>query len=129
MSTVTALGVDLVEIVRIERSMSRYGARFLDRCFTPAERSDAERAGAARTVERYAARFAAKEAAMKALGTGWSAGVSWREIEITNGPAGAPSLRMTGRAATLAGERGITSWLCSLSHTHESAVAAVIGLG
>lgn len=128
MSSVAVLGVDLVEIERIQRSISRHGSRFLDRCFTHAERADAERSGAGRAAERYAARFAAKEAAMKALGTGWSAGIAWREIEITSGPAGAPSLRVMGRAAAVAAECGITSWLCSLSHTHRSAVAAVIGL-
>lgn len=121
-------GVDLTEVARIERMVADQGQRFLERCFTEGERAYADRS-AKRRFEHLAARFAAKEAAMKALGTGWANGVGWTDLEIVNGPEGAPSLRVHGRAADLASERGITVWHVSLTHTGSTAMASVIAEG
>jgi holo-[acyl-carrier protein] synthase len=76
---------------------------------------------------RYAARFAAKEAVLKALGTGWTQGTSWNEIEVSRDPAGRPSITLTGRCAEIAAELGIESWHLSLSHSKANAIASVIG--
>jgi holo-[acyl-carrier protein] synthase len=120
-------GIDIVDVPRVQRLVQREGGRFLQRCFTPGERAHGERS--LRHVEHLAARFAAKEAAFKALGTGWSDGIAWTDVEVVSGPAGAPSLRVTGRAADVAARLGITAWLVSLSHTRDLAVASVIALG
>ena len=92
---IVGLGLDIAEIDRIEAAIVRHGAPFLERLFTPAEVAYCERHKG--KYERYAARFAAKEAAMKALGTGWSHGVRWRDIEVTREPSGKPTLRLAGR--------------------------------
>ncbi len=117
-------GVDLAEVARIQRSIERFGDRFLARVYTPAERAFVDRKK--NRFERYAARFAAKEAAMKAIGTGWKQGVTWREIEVANLPSGKPTLRFTGRAAEFAERLGVRSVALSLSHTAELAIAEVI---
>ena len=90
-------GVDLCEVPRIEAAIARYGRRFLERIYTEREIAYAE--SKANRFERYAARFAAKEAGMKALGTGWSGGVAWRDFEVSNLPSGRPALRIHGKAA------------------------------
>lgn len=118
-------GIDLVEVARIERLLDEQGDRFLDRCFTPGERAYADKSTKRRS-EHLAARFAAKEAALKALGTGWAEGVGWTDVEVVRDGAGCPSLRVTGRAAELAAGRGITTWHVSLSHTETHAMASVI---
>ena len=120
-------GIDLVDVARIAGSVERHGQRFLDRVFTPAEQAYA--AGSKRRMEHLAARFAAKEAAPKALGTGWRSGIAWTDIEVINLPSGAPALRVTGRAAQLAAERSITVWQVSLTHTAAQAAASVIAAG
>lgn len=120
-------GVDLVEVARIQASIDRHGERFLDRVFTAAEQAYA--AGSKRRVEHLAARFAAKEAALKALGTGWRSGIAWTDVEVVSEPSGAPTLRITGRAAEIAAERSITAWHISLSHTERQALASVIATG
>ena len=117
-------GVDLAEVSRIQKSIERYGDRFLARVFTPAERAYAERKK--NRFERYAARFAAKEAGMKALGTGWKGGVTWRDFEVANLPGGRPTLRLSGKAAELAARLGVKSISLSLSHTGNLAIAQVI---
>jgi holo-[acyl-carrier protein] synthase len=117
-------GVDLAEVRRIRRSIERYGERFLDRVYTPAERAFVERKK--NRFERYAARFAAKEAAMKAIGTGWKLGVTWQDIEVTNLPSGRPTLRFSGKAAEFAQRLGVRSIALSLSHTEDLAIAEVI---
>ncbi|MEM7623581.1 MAG: holo-ACP synthase [Planctomycetota bacterium] len=124
---VVSHGVDVAEVARVTRSIERHGERFLDRVFTPDERAYC---GAnKRAPEHFAARFAAKEAVFKALGTGWAQGVSWREIEVTRAPSGAPGVRLTGRAAAeIASELGISAWLLSLSHTGSIAIASAIAL-
>ncbi len=95
---ILGIGNDLIDIRRIEQTIARFGDRFLDRCFTPLERSKAERR--ARPAESYAKRFAAKEACAKALGTGLSRGVFWRDMGVVNLPSGQPTLALTGGALT-----------------------------
>lgn len=117
-------GVDIVEVRRIERLLSEHGERFLSRVFTPTERAYAR--GRARSAEHLAARFAAKEAVFKALGTGWGRGVSWSEVGVEHDAEGRPTLVLTGRAAQVARDRGADRWWISLSHTRGSALASVI---
>ncbi len=117
-------GVDLCEVDRIEAAAQRFGARFLERIFTPAEIAYAERK--ANKYERYAARFAAKEAGMKAIGTGWRRGVRWQDFEVVNLPSGKPTLRLYGVAAEVAGQLGVRAIALSLTHTAEMAMAHVI---
>ena len=95
---ILGLGNDMVDIRRIERTIARHGDRFLARIFTEAERAKAERRGERTRIATYAKRFAAKEAASKALGTGFRAGVFWRDLGVVNLPSGQPTLRMTGGA-------------------------------
>ena len=116
-------GVDLVEIQRFERALERHGERLLARIFTPRE---LEQCGG--KVQSLAARFAAKEAVSKALGTGIGK-VGWREIEIVTLPNGEPQLLLHGEAAHLAHSLGLGIWSISLSHTAKYAVAFVIGMG
>src|SRR5579885_1264266 len=94
-------GVDLCEVPRIREAIKRHGTRFIERVFTPVEIKYAE--SKANKFERFAARFAAKEAGMKALGTGWRGGVTWRDFEVVNLPSGRPTLRFHGKAAEIAG--------------------------
>jgi len=119
------VGVDLVEIPRIERVLARYGDRFLERVFTPAEVLYAR----GRTPE-LAARFAAKEAVAKALGVGMRMlapdGVGWREVEVLGDRRGRPEVYLHGRAAERAAELGLSEWAISLSHTRQYAVAFVV---
>jgi holo-[acyl-carrier protein] synthase len=121
-------GIDLVEVARIERMLGDHGERFLERCFTAGERGYAD-AGDRRRGERYAARFAAKEAVLKALGTGWRDGIAWTDIEVVRQPSGSPALRIGGRCEQIATDLGITDWTLSLSHTDTSAVASAIASG
>ena len=118
-------GVDLIEIARVERILARYGDRFLERVFTPAEVLYCR----ARLPE-LAARFAAKEAVAKALGVGVRMiardGVRWRDVEVTGDARGKPLIRLYGRAAERAAELGLTEWAVSLSHTREHAIAFVV---
>ncbi len=96
---ILGIGNDLIDIRRIEKTLERFGERFLDRIFTPAERAKAERRTPASRAATYAKRYAAKEAAAKALGTGFSAGVFWRDIGVVNLASGQPTLALTGGAA------------------------------
>lgn len=125
MHTLLRHGVDIVEIDRIAWMIEDHADRFLERCFTVGERAYCTFNGSP-LAERYAARFAAKEAAMKALGTGWSRGIKWTDIEIERDGDGQPRLRITGRAAEIAGGLGIAGWALSLSHTRTLAMASVI---
>jgi holo-[acyl-carrier protein] synthase len=121
---IIGIGIDLAEIKRIQQSMDRYGARFLDRVYTATEQAYCSRKRNA--AESFAARFAAKEAGAKALGTGISFGVSWREIEVVRLPGGRPTLRFHGRAAQIAAHLGVTRSALSLTHTTELAMASVV---
>ena len=121
---IVGTGVDLAEVPRIRASIERFGARFVDRIYTPAEIAYVERK--ANRYERYAARFAAKEAGMKAIGTGWRGGVAWRDFEVANLPSGKPTLRLHGVAAQVAGKLGVKSISLSLTHTAAVGLAHVI---
>ena len=117
-------GIDLVEISRIQHSMERYGQRFLNRVFTAAEQAYCMRRRNA--AESLAARFAAKEAGAKALGTGISRGVNWLELEVGREPGGRPTLRFHGRAAEIARHLGVAHTALSLTHTGDLAMASVL---
>jgi len=117
-------GIDMVEIGRIERSVERYGQRFLDRVYTRAEQAYCLRKRKA--GESLAARFAAKEAGAKALGTGISYGVNWLEIEVVREPSGRPTVQFHGRAAQIASRLGVARAALSITHTAELAVASVV---
>jgi holo-[acyl-carrier protein] synthase len=121
MMTRLATGIDLIEVQRIQEAIERHGARFLERIYTPEELVEA-----ANSPASLAARFAAKEAAAKALGCGLGA-VGWQDIEILRGPTGKPGIILHGSAAHRAAEQGLESWSVSLSHTREHAVAVVVG--
>ena len=117
-------GVDLAEVPRIRQSIERYGARFLNRIYTEAEISYCEEK--ASRFESYAARFAAKEAGMKALGTGWSRGVRWRDIEVVRRKGQRPTIQFHGEAAAIATKLGAKNIALSLTHTSDQALAHVI---
>src|ERR1022692_2316347 len=117
-------GVDLAEVDRIERSLNTYGHRFQDRVFTTAEIAYCERFR--NRAERYAARFAAKEAGMKALGTGWRRGIRWVDLEVVRQPGGRPTLVFSGEAAKIAERMGVRHVALSLTHTAQQALAQVI---
>jgi holo-[acyl-carrier protein] synthase len=125
--TILGHGVDIVEVARIDRIRREHGERFLERCFTPAEREYA--AARKRGSESLAGRFAAKEAVLKALGTGWRDGIAWTDVEVVVIPSGQPEVRLCGVAAQTARKLGITGWLLSLSHTEAYAVASAIAVG
>ena len=117
-------GIDLAEIGRIRHSIERYGDRFLSRIYTAREQAYCLRKRNA--AESFAARFAAKEAGAKALGTGISRGVSWLEIEVLRQPGGRPTLQFHGRAAQFAARLGAVHVALSLTHTAELAMASVV---
>lgn len=121
---IIATGIDLVEIARVQEALERHGERFRDRVFTEAEIDYCERQ--ALRFASYAARFAAKEAAMKALGTGWAGGVRWRDIEVIRDDAGAPAIQFSGRAFDIFTEIGARRVHLSISHTDQLAIAQVI---
>jgi holo-[acyl-carrier protein] synthase len=121
---IVGLGLDIAEIDRIEAAIKRHGAPFLERLFTPAEVSYCEQYK--NRFERYAARFAAKEAAMKALGTGWSRGVRWRDIEVARQPSGKPTLHLARAARQIADGLGVKNISLSITHSGNLALAQVI---
>ncbi|MGA2112051.1 MAG: holo-ACP synthase [Anaerolineales bacterium] len=115
------VGIDLVAIPRLEQALARWGSRFLERVFTAEELQNC-----GSRSQSLAARFAAKEAVAKALGTGLTAGVGWREIEIISGMGGQPQLRLHGEAHRQALQLGLEEWAVSLSHSGDQALAVVI---
>jgi holo-[acyl-carrier protein] synthase len=117
-------GVDLAEVPRIRSAIERHGQRFIQRIYTPLEIAYVEHK--ANRFERYAARFAVKEAGMKAIGTGWKRGVLWRDFEVSNLPTGQPTLRLYGVASEIAEKLGVKRISLSLTHTAELAMAHVI---
>ncbi len=119
-------GIDIVETARIRRMTLEHGQRFLDRCFTPAEQAYCDR-NEKRRYEHLAGRFAAKEAVLKVLGTGWSGGIAWTDIEILPTPAGQPIVTLTGETLAIARRLGITHWFISISHIETHATASAIG--
>lgn len=122
---VLGLGTDMIEIARIEHSLCRFGDAFLQRVYTAAEIAYCQ-AKKKTAAESFAARFAAKEATAKALGTGISRGITWRELEVLRSPGQRPTLQLHGRAADFAARRGIRHLALSLSHTRELAIAIVV---
>lgn len=121
---VVGLGLDIAETDRVQAAISRRGAAFLNRVYTPREIAYCERRK--NKFQRYAARFAAKEAAMKALGTGWGQGVRWRDIEVANAPSGKPTLNLAGVARQLADKLGVKNISLSITHSGNLALAQVI---
>ena len=119
-------GIDIVETARIAKLIEEHGDHFLNRVFTPAEQQYCN-ASKKRSVEHYAGRFAAKEAVLKVLGTGWRGQIAWTDIEITKDPSGQPRVALTGECARLAQEKGITRWHLSISHIETHATASAIG--
>ena len=121
---IVGIGTDLAEVARIREAIERHGRRFIERIFTPAEIAYAERK--ANAFERYAARFAAKEAGMKAIGTGWKRGVRWQDFEVINLPSGKPTLALHGVASAVAERLAVRNVALSLTHTAKQAMAIVI---
>jgi holo-[acyl-carrier protein] synthase len=121
---IVCTGIDIAEVPRIAESIQRFGDRFIARIFTEGEIRYC--GSKANSVERYAARFAAKEAAMKALGTGWNHGVTWRDVEVTRQPGSRPTILFHRRAAEFAQKLGAKHVALSLTHTKEFAMAQVI---
>lgn len=121
---IVGTGIDIAEVPRIRETIARFGARFIERIFTEGEIRYCE--SKANRIERYAARFAAKEAGMKALGTGWNFGVRWRDIEVARKPGSRPTLIFHGKASEFAAHLGTKNVSLSLTHTAEQAMAFVI---
>ncbi len=120
-------GIDMVECSRLRQSVERHGERFLNRVFTPVELAYC--AGRKRRIEHLAGRFAAKEAVLKVLGTGWRNGIAWTDIEVRNAPSGEPRVYLSGRCRQVADELGLTKVLLSISHIETHAIASAIGVG
>ena len=120
-------GVDMVDCARLSESIDRHGQRFLQRVFTPAELGYCE--GKKRRIEHLAGRFAAKEAVLKVLGTGWREGINWTDIEVRNEPSGQPRVTLSGRCRQVADELGVGEVLISISHIQTHAIASAIGCG
>ena len=120
-------GIDIVEVDRLDEVIVRRGERFLDRVFTAAERAYCGKRP--RPVIHYAGRFAVKEAVLKAIRTGWVEGIGWQDIEVEIGPAGEPSVCLSGGALARANEMGIETIHISISHTDHYAVASAVAEG
>lgn len=118
-------GIDLVSVSRIGSMIDRHGAHFLGRVYTLAEQSYCERSPK-RRLEHYAARFAAKEAVLKAIGTGWRDGIAWTDVEVVLEPSGKPTIALSGKASSIAIIEGISHFHISLSHTGDFAMASAI---
>ena len=120
-------GIDIVETARIRKLVETHGEHFLDRVFTPAEQRYCA-ASSKRYFEHLAGRFAAKEAVLKVLGTGWRGGIAWTDIEIVKEPSGQPRIVLTGECLRIAESLGIARWHVSISHIETHATASAIGL-
>lgn len=123
---IIAHGIDLVDFPRIENLIDRHRERFLDRVFTEREQNDA--AAIKNRVEKLAGRFAAKEAVLKLLGTGWRGKIAWTDIEIVNNPLGQPIVEITGEVKNIAQQAGIEQITLSITHTANFAIASVVAL-
>ena len=121
---IVGLGVDITEVDRMEAAIARRGRAFLTRLFTPSEIGYCERHR--HSAERFAGRFAAKEAAMKALGTGWARGVRWIDIEVVREPSGKPTLKLAGAAQAIAASLGVKHIAVTITHDGNTALAQVI---
>lgn len=121
-------GIDIVEVARIAQMHEKHGAHFLDRCFTPAEQTYClDGKSGKRRYEHLAGRFAAKEAILKVLGTGWRGQIAWTDLEIISDPLGKPTLTLTGESARIARQLDIVHWHISISHISTHATASAIG--
>jgi len=118
-------GIDIVETARIREMAESHGEHFLDRCFTKAEQAYCDRS-AKRRFEHLAGRFAAKEAVLKAIGTGWRGGIAWTDIEIVHATGGQPQIQLSGECQRIAKALGITRWHISISHIETHATASAI---
>ncbi len=125
--SVMAHGVDLVDCGRLGELIERYGQRFLKRVFTPAELAYC--LGKKRELEHLAGRFAAKEAVLKVLGTGWRGGINWTDIEVLNEPSGQPRVRLAGECRRIAEEKALGEILISISHIRTHAIASAVAGG
>jgi len=123
-SVIVGTGIDIIEVPRVAAAVERFGERFLNRVFTEKEISYCR--SKQNAMERFAARFAAKEAGFKAIGTGWRHGVTWRDVEVGREPSGRPTVCFHGEAARFAAKLGVRRASLSLSHTAEQAIAHVI---
>jgi holo-[acyl-carrier protein] synthase len=121
---IVGLGIDISEVDRIEAAITRHGERFLNRVYTPSEIAYCEKYK--NRFERYAGRFAAKEAGMKALGTGWRRGVRWIDFEVVRLASGRPTLKLHGRAQEFAARLGVANISLSITHSENTALAQVI---
>jgi holo-[acyl-carrier protein] synthase len=121
---IVGTGIDIAEVDRIANSIQRFGRRFVERIFTPDEIRYCE--SKANKAERYAGRFAAKEAGMKAIGTGWNHGVRWRDIEVQRAPRSRPTIVFHGKAQEFFQKLGAARAHLSITHTKDSAMAQVI---
>jgi holo-[acyl-carrier protein] synthase len=121
---IVGIGVDIAEVERIQAAIEKRGAAFLKRIYTPKEAAYCERFK--NKYERYAGRFAVKEAAMKALGTGWQHGVRWVDLEVVREKSGRPTLAISGEAGKIAAKLGVKNIAMSITHTAEQALALVI---
>ena len=121
-------GIDVIDVERISSMLQSHGQTFIDRCFTKVEQEAAEVSSQEMRAQKYAARYAAKEAVMKALGTGWAKGIEWTNVGVVR-EDGPPMVLLSGRAAEVANEQGITEWRLSLTHAGGIAIASVIGIG
>ena len=121
---IVGIGVDLCEVDRMEAAIERHGERFLVRIYTEAERAYCD--SKQNRMERFAGRFAAKEAAMKAIGTGWRRGVGWRDFEVTRLASGQPIIHFHGAARKIADELGVKRALVSITHIKSMAMAQVV---
>ena len=124
---VIAHGIDMVECARLRQAIDRHGQRFLQRVFTAAELEYC--LARKRHVEHLAGRFAAKEAVLKVLGTGWATGISWTDVEIRNESSGRPCVHLAGRCRQIADELGLADVLVSISHVGTHAIASAVGSG
>ena len=123
---IVAHGIDLVDFPRIEAMVTRHGRRFMDRIFTVKEQADA---GAIKnSTEKLAGRFAAKEAVLKLIGTGWRGKIAWTDIEVVNNALGQPIVNISGEVKRIADEQGIEQITLSITHTADFAIASVVAL-
>ena len=120
-------GIDIIETRRIRESVEEHGQRFLDRVYTPAEQAYCARSQK-RYYEHLAGRFAAKEAVLKVLGTGWRGGIAWTDVEVIRESSGQPKIALTGECQRIAKDLGISRWHISISHIETHATASAIGM-
>ncbi len=121
---IVGLGLDITQVDRIEAAIARRGRALLERLFTPSEIRYCEKHR--NRAERFAGRFAAKEAAMKALGTGWARGVRWLDIEVVREPSGKPTLKLSGATRAIADGLGVKNIALTITHDGNTALAQVI---